>query len=234
MISKRLMEGIALFALLTVAAVLFIREQPAPPGQDPAAASASKGGEGSASAFDYYLVALSWSPTWCESHPDDNEQCARRGYGFILHGLWPQYEDGMGPRDCAIRQRPDRATIERTLAFMPSRGLIEHEWQTHGTCSGLDPGQYFALADRAYAAIRIPPELTAGSAAVAMNAEDIRAAFLRADPRLRENMLAVTCHSGRLAEVRVCVDDALEPRTCGRGVRMRCPRDVPLRIPAVR
>ena len=104
-------------------------------------------------AFDYYLVALSWSPTWCESNPHDREQCGARGYGFVLHGLWPQHERGGGPQDCATRERPDAATVERTLAFMPSRRLIDHEWRAHGACSGLDATSYFALSDRAYAAV---------------------------------------------------------------------------------
>lgn len=222
-------KGIALLVVLALAAGLSIREKLALDSSDPMPDPVD-----SAAGFDYYLVALSWSPTWCESNPGDNEQCGRRGFGFILHGLWPQLETGRGPRDCATGQRPDHATIERTLAFMPSRGLIEHEWRAHGTCTGLDPARYFALADRAYAAIRIPPELTAGAPILSMTADDVRDAFLRADSRLSANMLAVTCHSGRLAEVRVCVDASLEPRACGRGVDMRCPRDVALRIPSIR
>lgn len=181
--------------------------------------------------FDYYLIALSWSPSWCESHPDDREQCGRRGFGFILHGLWPQYESGGSPKDCASGRGPDRATIERTLAFMPSRDLIEHEWRAHGTCSGLDARAYFDMADRAYAAVRIPGLMAAGSQPPTMTSEEVRTLFLRADPRLREDMLVVTCSGARLAEVRICVDADLEPRSCGRGNRMQCPRGTPLRIP---
>src|SRR5688500_8715794 len=47
--------------------------------------------------YDYFVMALSWSPTWCLGHPQDRGQCDGRGYGFILHGLWPQYERGGGP-----------------------------------------------------------------------------------------------------------------------------------------
>ena len=47
--------------------------------------------------YDYYVMALSWSPSYCRSHPEDDEQCTRRGFGFVLHGLWPQYEAGNGP-----------------------------------------------------------------------------------------------------------------------------------------
>jgi ribonuclease T2 len=185
-------------------------------------------------AFDYYLIALSWSPTFCENNPQDQEQCGSRGYGFILHGLWPQLERGRGPRDCRSQQEPQRATIERTLAFMPSQRLIRHEWRAHGTCSGLDPEAYFTLADRAFASIRIPADLQPTARPGPMNAEDIRQAFVAANPGLESDMLGISCKSGKFSEVRICVDDELQPRRCGSGVGMHCPRDVPLRIPLVR
>ena len=215
---------------LVVLGVLFARwqrELPQPQSRSPTGVPSEAGKP----AFDYYLIALSWSPSWCESHPDDREQCGRRGYGFILHGLWPQYENGGSPKDCGAGGEPDRATIERTLDFMPSRDLIGHEWRTHGSCSGLDARAYFDMADRAYAAVRIPGLMAAGSQPPAMTSEQVRTLFLRADPRLHKDMLVVTCSGARLAEVRICVDDQLEPRTCGRGNRMQCPRDTPLRIP---
>ncbi|MEZ5462555.1 hypothetical protein [Dokdonella sp.] len=187
-----------------------------------------------APAFDYFLIALSWSPTFCESNPQETEQCGTRGYGFILHGLWPQLEHDRGPRDCSSKQEPQRATIERTLAFMPSRRLVEHEWRAHGTCSGLDPEAYFMLADRAFASIRIPADLQATSRPGPMTSEDIREAFVDANPGLEPDMLGVSCKSGKFSEVRICVDKALRPRRCGSGVGMHCPRDVPLRIPLAR
>ena len=186
------------------------------------------------SSFDYYLMSLSWSPSYCEINPNDNEQCGRRGYGFILHGLWPQYERGGGPQECASHQKVDRDTISRTLAFMPSRRLIEHEWRSHGTCSGLAADAYFELADRAFAAVRIPRALASAGRPLAMTAEQVRAAFVDANPGMQTDMLAVTCHAGALSEVRICVDEALQPRACGRGVRMQCPKENALRIPLIR
>lgn len=187
-----------------------------------------------AATFDYYLASLSWSPTFCEANPDDREQCVRRGYGFILHGLWPQYDRGSGPQDCRSEQQPDQQTISRSLAFMPSRRLIEHEWRAHGSCSGLAPEAYFDLADHAYASVRIPQALTATSKPAPMTAEDVRAAFVDANPGLQANMLGVSCRGNSLSEVRICLDTDLRPRQCGRGVGMRCPRTVALRIPLIR
>ena len=184
--------------------------------------------------FDYYLASLSWSPSYCEANPNDRDQCGRRGYGFILHGLWPQYDRGGGPQDCPGTDQPDSKTVARALAFMPSRGLIGHEWRSHGRCSGLEPGAYFDLADRAFASIRIPLAMTATSKPPPMSAEDVRIAFVEANPGMSTDMLAVSCHRNTLSEVRVCLDTNLQLKRCGQGVRMRCPRNTALRIPLIR
>ena len=41
--------------------------------------------------FDYYLLSLSWSPAYCLSDPGAAECNGPRRFGFIVHGLWPQY-----------------------------------------------------------------------------------------------------------------------------------------------
>jgi ribonuclease T2 len=191
--------------------------------------------DGGAGRFDYYLMSLSWSPSYCLTHPGETQQCGSRGFGFVLHGLWPQNRNGSWPQHCGTHEAPDSATIERTLAFMPSRSLIEHEWQTHGSCTGLDPSAYFALADRAFASVTIPGDLKTPRSPPALSAAEIVQAFTRANPGLRDSMLSVVCHDGNeLAEVRVCLaKDAGSPQACGGRVRNSC-RYGKLRIPAVR
>lgn len=184
--------------------------------------------------FDYYLMALSWSPSYCESHPDAEEQCGHKGYGFVLHGLWPQYERGGGPENCSTTDEVDRKTIERTLAFMPSRSLIKHEWRTHGACTGMGPEDYFALADRAFAALHVPPELSAPEKPVDTNLDALRAAFRRANPDLTDDMMSLHCSRGELVEVRVCLDKNVTPKTCGKRVQTRCPATAAIRLPASR
>ncbi|MGB0132864.1 ribonuclease T2 family protein [Dokdonella sp.] len=218
-------------ALIVIAVLIWSSREN---GSDSASVEQVQSASTATSGFDYYLIALSWSPTFCESNPDDREQCGTRGYGFILHGLWPQLEHGRGPRDCSSNLTPRRATVERTLSFMPSKRLIDHEWRAHGTCSGLDPEAYFELSDRAFASIRIPPALQPTARPGPMDAEDIRQAFVDANPALQTDMLGVSCKSGKFSEVRICVDMDLQPRRCGTGVGMHCPRNVPLRIPLAR
>ncbi len=188
-----------------------------------------------AESYDYWLLALSWSPSYCLAHPDDREQCGQRGYGLVLHGLWPQYEAGGGPLNCAIRAEPNAATVRHALAFMPSRRLIEHQWRRHGSCSGLSPAAYFELADRAHASLRVPPKLEAPARELRLRAGELRAAFMRSNPGLADDMFSLQCRRGVLQEVRVCLArDGLAPRRCGRQVRDRCPAASPLRLPAAR
>lgn len=183
--------------------------------------------------FDYWLIALSWSPTWCEANPDNREQCGNKGFGFVLHGLWPQYQRGGGPQDCPTRQRVDERTIDRSLGFMPSRGLVIHEWRSHGSCTRLDPDDYFRLADRAFGSVRIPDVLSAPRQPPRLSARDISAAFVAANPGLDDSELRIICKGDRLSEVRICVDGDLAGRRCGNDVRTRCPAGN-LRIPVVR
>jgi ribonuclease T2 len=184
--------------------------------------------------FDYYLMALSWSPSYCESHPDEEEQCRHKGYGFVLHGLWPQYKAGGGPENCATTDEVDKKTAARALAFMPSRALIKHEWRTHGACSGMGPEDYFALADRAFAAVHVPPELAAPEKPVDTSLDALRAAFRRANPNLTDDMMSLHCSRGELVEVRVCLDRNLSPTACGKRVQTRCPATATITLPASR
>ena len=199
-------------------------------------AARGHGGSGNAPGrFDYYLMSLSWSPSYCLTHPDDSLQCASKGFGFVLHGLWPQNRDGDWIQHCASDAAPDPATIERALAFMPSRSLVAHEWQTHGTCSGLDPKSYFELADRAFASVKVPAALATPKSPPALSAAEIVRGFVTVNPRLDERMLSVVCHDGaELAEVRICLDkETLAPQACSGRVRNSC-RSGALKIPAAR
>ncbi|MBS0387788.1 MAG: ribonuclease T2 [Proteobacteria bacterium] len=192
------------------------------------------GGAASAYAipYDYFLLSLSWSPSYCLTHDDDRAQCSR-GYGFVLHGLWPQDMDGGYPQHCASDAPLTAAAEARGAALFPSPRLMQHEWRQHGTCSGLGALDYFDAADRALAAVKIPAAFEAPRANQSMDVRDIIAAFRAANPAMPDGGLVVACNRDELAEVRVCLSRTLEPIACGRGLRNSCP-DVALRIPAAR
>jgi ribonuclease T2 len=172
--------------------------------------------------FDYYVVSLSWSPTYCLAHPKDRRQCGDRGFGFILHGLWPQRTAGGYPENCPVNGKPSAQTVQRTLAFMPSERLIAHEWSKHGTCTGLTADQYFTLADQAFAAIKLPAGFNAPTSSREMSAKQVISEFVSANPGFPESSVVVKCSGAELEEVRVCVDMQLKPRACGKGVRSQC------------
>lgn len=130
--------------------------------------------------FDYYVLALSWSPEFCHSHPS-NAQCSGH-FGFVVHGLWPQFVDGY-PEHCSTQ--PGLTDPSSMTDIMPGPSLVEHEWTTHGTCSGLDPEAYFKLVRQAFAAVKVPSRLAAPHQMSAMTPQELKEEFIAANPRLR-------------------------------------------------
>ena len=154
--------------------------------------------------FDFYVLALSWSPTWCATAEDaaESPQCnADAGLGFVLHGLWPQFEAGY-PEFCDPPERPSRDLIASALDIMPDRGLVAHQWRKHGTCSGLDPETYFATARAAFEQIEIPARFDRPAGDERFSPADIESAFAGANPELQPDGLAVICDGGLFEEVR--------------------------------
>ena len=182
------------------------------------------GRQGAPGDFDFYVLALSWSPTYCEGEGArrDEPQCAPgRGLGFVVHGLWPQYTRGY-PQNCSAVQRPiTRQAMEVAGQVYPSEGLARYEWRKHGTCSGLDPASYFAAAKQARLAVTIPDELKTGGQRLAP--VEIARQFVAANSGLRPDMMSVACARGRLTEVRICFSKDLRGFTpCPELARGNC------------
>lgn len=184
-----------------------------------------------AGVFDYYVLSLSWSPTFCLTHTD-NTQCSK-GYGFVLHGLWPQYARGGFPQYCDTRDRltPEAVRLGRTI--FPAENLIDHEWPKHGTCSGLNALAYFQAADRARTQIKVPPQLESPTSAHAETAVALVQSFVASNPGMPATSVTLVCSGPELSEVRICVNKALTPVACGKGVTTAC-RSGPIRVPSIR
>ena len=189
--------------------------------------------------FDYYLLALSWSPSYCADDArqgKDELQCfSQREYGFIIHGLWPQYEQGY-PSYCRTNYRaPSGELVEEMLRYAPSKSLIHHAWDKHGSCSGLDPLHYFRLAVKSFKAIDRPTELTSLHSPLLLTVRDIEHWFHRSNPHLPENSLYVTCKKQKLREIRVCLEKDGTPRSCSSdALKSRCQMKGKLRVLAMR
>ena len=171
--------------------------------------------------FAYYVLSLSWSPQFCATAREGDPQCSgARRYGFVAHGLWPQYEKGW-PESCG-GEALDGSLAESLLDIMPSPKLIRHEWEKHGTCSGLAAADYFRKIREAFTGTHIPPSFTGPSAAVDTTPGDFRRALLEANPKLKADEVVLQCSGRYLQEVRVCLDKALTPRHCASDVRDHC------------
>jgi ribonuclease T2 len=213
-----LLWGLAAFGLIAIAAA----------GQ----ASAQDQRQNTPGEFDYYVLSLSWSPSFCEESEErgnsgrsQQSQCGGRPFAFVVHGLWPQYERGF-PEYC---QRPsprlDRNIMTSMLDLMPAPGLIYNEWDKHGTCSGLGERAYFETIRKARAGIKIPPEYLQLNETKTVAPADVEDAFVKANPGLTTSAIAVTCNSTRLSEVRICLGKDLQFRACEEIDRRGCRRD---------
>lgn len=170
--------------------------------------------------FDYYVLALSWSPSFCagEGAAKKSRQCAgTRPYAFVLHGLWPQYETGW-PDHCDTGAKPwvPRQLINSMLDIMPARNLVIHQYKKHGTCSGLGPERYFETARKAFEAIAIPQRYLSPRKPILVSPREIENDFLKTNQSLTPDMISIACgRNKRLREVRICFTRDLELRACG-------------------
>jgi len=189
------------------------------------AASAAQAQGGRAGAFDYYVLALSWSPTWCALDGDGRgaAQCADAAdTGWVLHGLWPQYHQGW-PADCQTSHRaPTRAMTAGMADIMGSSGLAWHQWRKHGSCTGLSAQDYFALSREAFGRIIRPEVFRKLTEPVRLPAKVVEEAFLKANSALSASGVTITCRAGRIQEARICLSKALDPVPCGRDVIRDC------------
>jgi ribonuclease T2 len=181
--------------------------------------------------FDYYLLSLSWSPSYCETERRASQQCGARPYSFVVHGLWPQYERGF-PENCQVPSpRLDHRIMSGMLDLMPAPGLIYHEWDTHGTCSGLAQRAYFDLIRQARTAVKIPPEFADPQQTLNVTGDQVVDAFVKANPGLPPAGVRIDCDRSRLREVRICLTKDLKFRACSEGRDRACGT---VRMPPVR
>jgi ribonuclease T2 len=166
--------------------------------------------------FDYYVMSLSWSPEYCAGRGGaDPLQCASgRQLGFVLHGLWPQFERGY-PDSCG-RSRISDSLRDRYQSLYPSPKLLFHEWNKHGTCSGLAPQDYLALSARLRDSLKVPAAFARPQQPLRLTPGEFEAGFHKANPWLARDSVLPVCGSGGrfLREARVCFTRDGKSRSC--------------------
>jgi ribonuclease T2 len=190
--------------------------------------------------FDFYVLSLSWSPSFCAASAErsaeratENPQCGPRPFSFVVHGLWPQYDRGF-PEFCQVpAPRLNRAIVSSMLDLMPSPRLVFREWDRHGTCSGLSARAYFETIRKARAVVKIPADYIDLKTPLTVAPDEVEDAFVKANPGLTRAGISVNCDARRLNEVRICLTKELGFRDCAEIDARACRRDK-LAMPPVR
>lgn len=185
--------------------------------------------------YDFMILALSWSPTFCASSAKrgDSAQCQNpANRGFVVHGLWPQANDGARLRCGDGKAEFSKALFERALDVFPDLNLAQAQWQRHGQCFGLSPDVYLDRTETARSKLVIPERLRAITQPASLGPEDIRRDFVRANSGLTVDAISVSCRKSTLVEVLICMKSDLsgfEP--CPQVAKRSC-RAATIGIPA--
>ena len=178
--------------------------------------------------FDFYVLSLSWSPSYCDAIGERAQQqpeCQDRAHAFVVQGLWPQYEQGF-PEFCQVpAPRLDRGIVSSMLDLMPAPNLIFRGWDRHGTCSGVSARAYFDMVRKARAVVKIPVEYIDLKSTLTVAPGEIEDAFIRTNPGMTRGAVAVSCDEQRMREVRVCLSKDLKFRDCAEVDSRACRRE---------
>jgi len=239
LIVSRLVHAAA--AALAISFILSI-SMTSVPAQDHGNARSDRGGHGAQSQpgqFDFYVLALSWSPSFCEGAQErgrnrgTEQQCGERPYSFVVHGLWPQHERGY-PGFCQVpAPRLNREIVDKMGDLMPSPRLVYNQWDRHGTCSGLGQREYFETVRKARTLVKVPARFEAIARPLSVSPGEVVDAFLKANAGLTAEAMSIDCDNRKLREVRICMSKDLAFRACAEVAQRSCRRDQ-LIMPPVR
>jgi ribonuclease T2 len=203
----KLRTSLACFITLALAAGLTAQFRARPRPEAPAPAP-----------FDYYILSLSWAPAFCAqlgAAAGNPKECASGSrVGFIVHGLWPEAAAGTSPESCGKTKPVPKPIVDFVLRDMLSPGLIQHEWATHGSCTGLSPFDYFSLIVQARASVQIPVQITSIEDQVRESPGQIETQFAAANPSFPRTAFRTSCPTGAFQEERICYDKSLKPQAC--------------------
>jgi len=186
--------------------------------------------------FDFYVLALSWSPTYCADGGDkrNSAQCQLGVKNdFVVHGLWPQLEQGY-PIDCISDEKELPKTVLETASHIfPDIRLADRQWKRHGTCTARAPADYLADIASARQQVVVPAPFKQPQSELTLASSDIEKAFMAANPGLEPTMISVACRKAELQEVRICFTKDLKGfRACPELERGSC-RATSVKVPPV-
>lgn len=130
-------------------------------------------GQNKKAGVDYYQLALSWSPSFCDLQKRKNDgdtpkhlkyQCDQADqFGWVIHGLWPQAEDARSPADhprfCQGDLPPvSEELIKQYMPESPGANLLQGQWEKHGACAFESAERYFAKQKELFMGLTLPTE----------------------------------------------------------------------------
>jgi ribonuclease T2 len=168
--------------------------------------------------FSYYMLVLSYAPDFCAQPggSKDARECGTgRHVGFVVHGLWPQGDSTRGPENCGSARPVAQDIVQTMLRYIPTESLIQHEWASHGTCSGMSAADYFAAVRKARDSVTVPAQLSQPAQQMQLAPADAESQFAAANPGFPKEAFRTSCYrDGELQEVRICLNKDLSPRPC--------------------
>ena len=182
--------------------------------------------------FDYYVLSLSWAPSFCASHSvDGSAECKVGSHTtFVLHGLWPQAQSGPPPMECVPARPVAKSIVDSMVRFYPSRGLVQHEWEKHGTCSNLSSAEYFNRVEQAFTAVKVPTQFSSLNRDQQFDVKQIEQIFASAN-NAPASSFRISCHAGEMVSVEACLSKDLKYQACSASVRECSTSNVLLRAP---
>ena len=166
--------------------------------------------------FDYFLLTLSWAPEFCASNPKgkSSAECdPKKHMGLVVHGLWPQYDNGKWPEDCASTPPVSSATVNHMMPIMPGKDLIQHEWAKHGTCSALSTSDYFGAIEKLYNGLTVPEDFKKPPDSAQTSPFAIEKDFASAN-NAPAGAFRVSCPQNEFSAVEICLSKDLQYQAC--------------------
>ena len=172
--------------------------------------------------FDHYILSFSWSPAFCASPAGRRAtlQCRDNQFGWIVHGLWPQYAERragqLWPQYCGPVQPVPEPVLRRHLCTSPDPRLMQCEWAKHGSCSDFATAEEYFAAQVGVATRLTLPEPRPGQSVQAFTAVLLAANDESHGPhRLERRHLRVISGPEGIRELRICLErDLLRFRAC--------------------
>ncbi|MDD5035364.1 MAG: hypothetical protein PHE55_11475 [Methylococcaceae bacterium] len=176
------------------------------------------------------VLALSWEPTFCETHlskPEcqPNQASSYGASNLSLHGLWPQSGSYCGVSSTNITLDKNSqwsllpsvnltaATRTDLNTYMPGTlsYLERHEWIKHGTCSRLSQQNYFSSLVNLASSFSVSQlnQLLANNIGYTVTRTDIETA-LQADFGYNATQsYALNCNGSKLSEIQFLLSDSV-------------------------